>query len=289
MRTAGVHAGGGDCNRAVEVCVSGFGNPNRNRGGDNPGERFQRVLQRSVGGRVCRVQARRDAQKKDVSRSCIQAIGQERQGKKTQQQYTRTRAEVFAMTRKRELVWKEIQVCQSVRRVESSRGRTGEWVNGGRGGKETSRPGQIERGRRGAGGQAQASEEGRLEWAVGGKMRRKCKCGRWEGATDGGRRANSQLSLAEPSQTGMSAFPQVGAAWTLGEAASQRPSAREGCRDQGRWGLALGLGLGLGRAAAQVQGSSPPGHSHHTVCPSCLCVLVSVFCPSDGVAQASIN
>lgn len=68
VRTAGVHAGWGDCNRAVEVCVSGFGNPNRNRGGDNPGERFQRVLQRlvglSVGGRVCRLQARRDAHKK---------------------------------------------------------------------------------------------------------------------------------------------------------------------------------------------------------------------------------
>lgn len=76
-------------------------------------------------------------------------------------------------------------------------------------------------------------------------MRRKWKCGRWEGATDGGQRANSQLSLAEPSQTGMRAFPQVGAAWTLGEAASQRPSAREGGRDQGPWGLALGLGLGL--------------------------------------------
>lgn len=59
LRTAGVHAGRGDCNRAVEVCVSGFGNPNRNRGGDNPGERFQRV-QRLVGrfgGRVRRLQA----------------------------------------------------------------------------------------------------------------------------------------------------------------------------------------------------------------------------------------
>lgn len=57
---------------------------------------------------------------------------------------------------------KEIRVCQSVRRVdgESSRGKTGEWEDGGRGGKETSRPGQIERGRRGAAGQAQASEEG---------------------------------------------------------------------------------------------------------------------------------
>lgn len=79
VRTAGVHAGRGDCNRAVEVCVSGFGNPNRNRGGDNPGERFQRVLQRlvgrSVGGRVCR-QAAGEARrtKKDVTESYIQAI-----------------------------------------------------------------------------------------------------------------------------------------------------------------------------------------------------------------------
>lgn len=59
--------------------------------------------------------------------------------------------------------WKEIQVCQSVRRVESSQVKSRQdWgmEMGGRGGKETSRPGQIERGRRGAGGQAQASEEG---------------------------------------------------------------------------------------------------------------------------------
>lgn len=44
------------------------------------------------------------------------------------------------------------------RRVESRQDwEMGKW---GEGGKETSRPGQIERGRRGAGGQAQASEEG---------------------------------------------------------------------------------------------------------------------------------
>jgi hypothetical protein len=42
-------------------------------------------------------------------------------------------------------------------------------------------------------------------------------------------RASVQLSLAEPSQTRVCAFPQVGAALTLGEAASQRSSA------QGRW------------------------------------------------------
>lgn len=122
---------------------------------------------------------------------------------------------------------------------------------------------------------------------MGGKMRRKWKCGRWEGATDGGRRANSQLSLAEASQTGMSAFPQVGAAWTLGEAASQRPSTREGGRDQGRWGLALGLGLGLGWAAAQVQGSSPL--SPHSMSVSPVRLGLCAFCPSDGVAQTSIN
>lgn len=93
---------------------------------------------------------------------------------------------------------------------------------------------------------------------MGGKMRRKWKCGRWEGATDGGRRASTKLSLAEPSQTGMRAFPQVGAAWALGEAASQRPSTREAGRGQGRWGLALGMGLGLGL------GSCPaPSKAHH--------------------------
>lgn len=106
-------------------------------------------------------------------------------------------------------------------------------------------------------------------------MRRKWKCGRWEGATDGGRRANSQLSLAEASHAGMSAFPQVGAACTLGEAASQRPSTREGGRDQGWWGLALGLGLGLGVGGQLPRSkahSSP--HSQHTVCPSWpLCLL----------------
>lgn len=93
---------------------------------------------------------------------------------------------------------------------------------------------------------------------MGGKMRRKWKCGRWEGATDGGLDANSQLSLAEPIQTGMRAFPQVGAAWTLGEAASQRPSTREGDRDQGRWGLALGMGTG------QLPRSKAHHHSHHS-------------------------
>lgn len=108
---------------------------------------------------------------------------------------------------------------------------------------------------------------------MGGNVRRKWKCGRWEGATDGGRRANSQLSLAEPSQTGMSAFPQVGAAWTLGEAASQRPSTREGGRDQGRWGLALGLGLGLD---GQLPSSKAHHHSHHTVCPSVLPVRLGL-------------
>lgn len=87
-------------------------------------------------------------------------------------------------------------------------------------------------------------------------MRRKWKCGRWEGATDGGQHASTKLSLAEPSQTGMRAFPQVGAASTLGEAASQRPSARELWQGPGVMGdLALELGLG--------------SWQHHTVCPSC--------------------
>lgn len=102
-------------------------------------------------------------------------------------------------------------------------------------------------------------------------MRRKWKCGRWEGATDGGQRASTQLSLAEPSQTGMSAFPQVGAAWTLGEAASQRPSIREGDRDQGRWGI---WPAQLARSKAQQLLSC---WKHHTVCPSC---TVGLVCPS---------
>lgn len=138
VRTAGVHAGRGDCNRAVEVCVSGFGNPNRNRGGDNPGERFQRVLQRLVGrwAVACagRLQARRDAQKKDVTGSYIQAVIK---GKKTQQYYSRTQAEGFAMTRRREWNGRRFEFVSrsgEATRVEAKTG--GEWEDGGEGGKE---------------------------------------------------------------------------------------------------------------------------------------------------------
>lgn len=107
-------------------------------------------------------------------------------------------------------------------------------------------------------------------------MRRRWKCGRWEGATDGGQHANSQLSLAEASQAGMSAFPQVGAASTLGKAASQRPSTREGGRDQGPCGLALGLGPDWDWDLKSGTGQLPRSKAHsspllllyvHTVCP----------------------
>lgn len=103
-------------------------------------------------------------------------------------------------------------------------------------------------------------------------MRRKWKSGRWEGATDGGLHANSKLSLAEPSQTGMRAFPQVGAAWTLGEAASQRPRTSEGDRDQGRWGLALGMDLGSCPGPRLIITLTTHSFQRHTVCPSRLCL-----------------
>lgn len=86
VRTAGVHAGRGNCNRAVEVCVSGFGNPNRNRGGDNPGEWFQRVLQRLVAGRwavACAAAGEARRTKRDVTEEYIQAIGEELKSKET--------------------------------------------------------------------------------------------------------------------------------------------------------------------------------------------------------------
>lgn len=105
---------------------------------------------------------------------------------------------------------------------------------------------------------------------MGGKMRRKWKCGRWEGATDGGQRANSQLSLAEPSQTGMRAFPQVGAAWTLGgsrPAGGPAPGKVAGTRGDGGFGPATGQ---LPRSKPRLACLLLVFHSHHThtVCPS---------------------
>lgn len=135
MRTAGVHAGRGDCNRAVEVCVSGFGTQIEIAGetirgsGSNGSSNGWSV--RSLSGRVCRLQARRDAQK-ETSRGVIFWLWERsEEEKKTQQQYTRG----FRDDEEKRMGWKEIQVCQSVRRVEarSSRGKTGEWENGGRG------------------------------------------------------------------------------------------------------------------------------------------------------------
>lgn len=105
---------------------------------------------------------------------------------------------------------------------------------------------------------------------MGGKMRRKWKCGRWEGATDGGQHANSQLSLAEPSQTGMRAFPQVGAAWTLGgsrPAGGPAPGKVAGTRGHGGFGPATGQ---LPRSKPRLACLLLVFHSHHThtVCPS---------------------
>lgn len=139
------------------------------------------------------------------------------------------------LTGKREQT--SLSVVGQARRNESRRD-WGESEVGGDGGvkRVEQRPANLEEegGDEPASPRHRASEETPFwEWAVrqsgrvGGKVRRKWKCGRWEGATDGGQHASTQLSLAEPSQTGMSALPQVGAAWTLGEAATGRPSIQE--------------------------------------------------------------
>lgn len=125
-------------------------------------------------------------------------------------------------------------------------------------------------------------------------MRRKWKCGRWEGATDGGQHANSRLSLAEPSQTGMRAFPQVGAAWTLGgsrPASGPAPGKVAGTRgdggiwpcDWGNWTGRLGdweTWMGLPACCWSSTLTT------HTVSWYCLYLqYLSLVCPSDGVAQ----
>lgn len=96
-------------------------------------------------------------------------MGEAWQGKKTQQQYTRTRAEVFAMTRKRE--WDGRRFKFVSRSGESSRveAKTGEWENGGRGGKE--RPA----------GQAKLREGGEEQAARHRPVRRAVWSGQWAG------------------------------------------------------------------------------------------------------------
>ena len=162
VRTAGVHAGRGDCNRAVEVCVSGFGNPNRNRGGDNPGERFQRV-QRLVGfGRVlCSAGCRRgETHKKGVTRIYIQAMGEELKNKERKPNSNipglEQRRGFLVMTREKRTGRMEgdssLFKSGQARRNESSRGGTGEWEVGGEGVKRVQQAQPI--------WEAQSSEEG---------------------------------------------------------------------------------------------------------------------------------
>lgn len=169
VRTAGVHAGRGDCNRAVEVCVSGFGTQieiagETIRGSGSNGS--PPTAGRSVGGRS-RVQAAGESEtpkKRDVTRMLYSGYGREasKRKRKTQQQCTKTRADdVFAVTEEeREWNGRRFKFVRLVRRVEASRGKR----LGGRGGKERDQQRAKaklgEGGGEETGGQAQASEEG---------------------------------------------------------------------------------------------------------------------------------
>lgn len=133
MRTAGVHAGRGDCNRAVEVCVSGFGKPNRNRGGDNPGERFQRVQRLVARWAVACAGCRRgETHKKRRHEGLYSGYG------RGVVKRNKTQIAVYQDSRENEngVGDSSLSVVGQARRNESRRD-WGSWEVGGEGGKET--------------------------------------------------------------------------------------------------------------------------------------------------------
>lgn len=156
VRTAGVHAGGGDCNRAVEVCVSGFGTQIEIAGETIRGSGSNGSNGWSVGGWAVACAGCRGETHRKRRHELYSGYGRGvRRKKKTQQQCTRTRAEVFAVTRRGNGIEGDLSLS-----VGQARQRLGSGKMGGGGVKRDQQASQIERGRRGAAGQAQASEEG---------------------------------------------------------------------------------------------------------------------------------